>query len=143
MAGYSSKKPRLTQKEVAYQIFLRTGLQADIIKSVLDIYGEIIQEGLLGQVEIPIPGIGHLSWKQVAPRADVRRWNPKEKCYTEPKDVPGFQKTVLRLSSRWAEKQKEATLFDVGEENPADTSLVNYDEDDEIDDEDVDDGASE
>ena len=42
MGGYSSKKPRLTQKEVAYQIFLRTGLQADIIKSVLDIYGEII-----------------------------------------------------------------------------------------------------
>lgn len=52
-------------------------------------------------------------------------------------------KTVLRLSSRWAEKQKEATLFDVGEENPANTSLVNYDEDDEIDDEDVDDGTSE
>ena len=59
MAGYSSKKPRLTQKEVAYQIFLRTGFPADMVKTTLDIYGEIIQEGLLGQVEVPIPGIGH------------------------------------------------------------------------------------
>ena len=50
---------------------------------------------------------------------------------------------MLRLSSKWSAKQKEATLFDVGEENPANTSLVNYDEDDEIDDEDVDDGTSE
>lgn len=92
MAGYSSKKPRLTQKEVAYQIFLRTGLQADIIKSVLDIYGEIIQEGLLGQVEVPIPGIGYLSWKQVAPRADVRRWNPKRNVTLNLKMFRAFRK---------------------------------------------------
>lgn len=143
MAGYSSKKPRLTQKEVAYQIFLRTGFPVDMVKTTLDIYGEIIQEGLLGQVEVPIPGIGHFGWKQINPRSNVRRWNPKEKCYTEPQDIQGFQKTVLRLSSKWSAKQKEATLFDVGEENPANTSLVNYDEDDEIDDEDVGDGTSE
>ena len=141
MAGYSSKKPRLTQKEVAYQIFLRTGFPADMVKTTLDIYGEIVQEGLLGQVEVPISGIGHFGWKQINPRSNVRRWNPKEQCYTEPQDIQGFQKTVLRLSSKWSAKQKEATLFDVGEENPANTSLVSYDE--EIDKEDVDDGASE
>ena len=141
MAGYSSKKPRLTQKEVAYQIFLRTGFTADMVKTTLDIYGEIVQEGLLGQVEVPIPGIGHFGWKQINPRSKGRRWNPKEQCYTEPQDIQGFQKTVLRLSSKWSAKQKEATLFDVGEENPANTSLVSYDE--EIDKEDVDDGASE
>lgn len=135
MAGYSSKKPRLTQKEVAYQIFLRTGFPADMIKTTLDIYGEIVQEGLLGQVEIPIPGIGHFSWKQINPRSNVRRWNPQEHCYTEPQDIQGFQKTVLRLSSKWSAKQKAATLFDIGEENPANTNLVSYDENDEIDNE--------
>ena len=135
MAGYSSKKPSLTQKEVAYQIFLRTGLPADMIKTTLDIYGEIVQEGLLGQVEIPIPGIGHFSWKQINPRSNVRRWNPQEHCYTEPQDIQGFQKTVLRLSSKWSAKQKAATLFDIGEENPANTNLVSYDENDEIDNE--------
>lgn len=140
MGGYTSKKPRLTQKEVAYQIFLRTGFPADMVKTTLDIYGELVQDCLLGQVEVPIPGIGWFGWKQINPRSNVKRWNPKERCYTEPTDVPGFQKTVLRLSTKWSAKQKEATLFDIDEENPASTSLVNYDEDDE---EDVDDGASE
>ena len=60
MAGYSSKKPRLTQKEVAYQIFLRTGFPPDMVKTTLDIYGEIVQEGLLGQVEVPIPELAIL-----------------------------------------------------------------------------------
>lgn len=143
MSSYTSKKPRLTQKEVAYQIFLRTGFPPDMIKTTLDIYGEIIQEGLLGQVEVPIPGIGHFGWKQINPRADVRTWNPSECCYNEPKNVPGFQKTVLRLSSKWRDKQKEATLFELDEDNPAKTNLVDYSEDEEMEEEDVNDGTSE
>lgn len=137
MSSYTSKKPRLTQKEVAYQIFLRTGFPPDMIKTILDIYGEIVQEGLLGQVEVPIPGIGHFGWKQINPRADVRTWNPNSHCYNEPKDVPGFQKTVLRLSSKWSAKQKAATLFELSEDNPAKTNLVDYDEDEEMEEEEV------
>lgn len=137
MSSYTSKKPRLTQKEVAYQIFLRTGFPPDMIKTTLDIYGEIVQEGLLGQVEVPIPGIGHFGWKQINPRADVRTWNPNKHCYSEPKDVPGFQKTVLRLSSKWSAKQKAATLFELSEDNPAKTNLVDYDEDEEMEEEEV------
>lgn len=129
--GYSSKKPRLTQREVAYQIFLRTGFPADMIKTTLDIYGDIVREGLLGQVEVPIPGVGHFGWKQINPRANVRRWNPQEHCYTEPGDIPGFQKTVLRISSKWAAEQKVATLFQLGEENPAKADLVDYEENDD------------
>ena len=118
MAGYSSKKPRLTYREIADQIFKRSGIPFEMIKTVMDLYGEITEEALLGDVEVPFGRLGYFTWKQIMPRPDVTTWNPQECKYNEPQDVPGFQKTVFRVGSKWAKALKDASRFELGEKNP-------------------------
>ena len=106
-----------------------------MIKTVMDLYAEITEEALLGNVEVPFGRIGYFSWKQIMPRKDVVTWNPTEQRYNEPQDIPGFQKTVLRIGSNWAKVLKEASCFKLGEENPmkfgtAETAV--YEEDEEM-----------
>ena len=118
------KKPRLTQLEIARQIYYRTGFPVEMIKTVIEIYGEITQESLLGQVEVPFPGIGTFSWKQISPRKNVQQWCAWSQSFSEVYDKPGYQKTTLKLSRTWSTKLKEATRFEYGETNPATTSLI-------------------
>lgn len=136
--GYSSKKPSLTYREVADQIFKRSGIPLEMIKTVMDLYAEVTEEALLGNVEVPFGRIGFFSWKQINPRSDVVTWNPKEQRYNEPEDIPGFQKTVLRVGSNWAKVLKDASRFELGEKNPmmfgtAETAVVEDDEEMEND----------
>lgn len=131
--GFHSKKPSLTYREVADQIFKRSGIPLEIIKTVMDLYAEITEEALLGNVEVPFGRIGYFSWKQITPRPNVVTWNPSESRYNDPMDVPGFQKTVLRVGSKWAKILKDASRFELGEENPmkfgtADTAIYEEDE---------------
>lgn len=133
--GYYSKKPTLTYREVADQIFKRSGIPLEMIKTVMDLYAEITEEALLGNVEVPFGRIGYFSWKQITPRQDVVTWNPTEQRYNEPQDIPGFQKTVLRVGSNWAKVLKDASRFELGEENPmkfgtAETAV--YEDDEEM-----------
>lgn len=130
----NAKKPRLTLKEIANQIFIRTGFPKAVIKTIMDEYAEITEEALLGQVEVPFGRIGYFSWKQINPRENVVTYDAYNHCYREPQDVPGFQKTVFKTNRTWAGRIKEATLFGLDEENPAITSLINYDEDEDVDD---------
>ena len=133
--GFHAKKPALTYREVADQIFKRSGIPLEMIKTVMDLYAEITEEALLGNVEVPFGRIGYFSWKQINPRAEVVTWNPQEHKYNEPMDIPGFQKTVLRVGSNWAKVLKDASRFELGEENPmkfgtADTAV--YEDDEEM-----------
>ena len=133
--GFHAKKPTLTYREVADQIFKRSGIPLEMIKTVMDLYAEITEEALLGNVEVPFGRIGFFSWKQINPRADVVTWNPQEHKYNEPMDIPGFQKTVLRVGSNWAKVLKDASRFELGEDNPmkfgtADTAV--YEDDEEM-----------
>lgn len=133
MAGFSSKKPRLTYREVADQIFKRSGIPLELIKTVMDLYEEITEEALLGDVEVPFGRLGHFSWKQIMPRPNVVTWNPTELRYNEPQDIPGFQKTVFRVGANWAKVLKDASRFELGEENPmlfgtAETAVYEDDE---------------
>lgn len=118
MAGYYPKKPKLTYREVANQIFQRTGIPLEIIKTVMDVYADVAEEALLGAVEVPFGRIGHFSWKQIRPRANVATWDAWNRCYTEPHDIPGFQKTVLRVGAKWASILKEASYYELGQLNP-------------------------
>lgn len=118
MAGYYPKKPKLTYREVANQIFQRTGIPLEIIKIVMDVYADVTEEALLGAVEVPFGRIGHFSWKQIRPRANVATWDAWNRCYTEPHDIPGFQKTVLRVGAKWASVLKEASYYELGQPNP-------------------------
>lgn len=134
--GFYSKKPSLTHREVADQIFKRSGIPLEMIKTVMDLYAEITEEALLGNVEVPFGRIGYFSWKQINPRPNVVTWNPQEHKYNEPMDIPGFQKTVLRVGSKWARVLKDASYFELGEDNPmkfgtADTAV--YEEETEND----------
>lgn len=116
--GFYSKKPSLTYREVADQIFKRSGIPLEMIKTVMDLYAEVTEEALLGNVEVPFGRIGFFSWKQIMPKADVTVWNPKERRFDEHRDFPGYQKTMFRVSKNWTETLKEASAFGPGEENP-------------------------
>lgn len=134
--AYCSKKPRLTYREVADQIFKRSGIPLELIKTVMDLYAEVTEEALLGDVEVPFGRIGCFSWKQIMPRENVVTWNPCERKYNDPEDIPGFQKTVLRVGANWAKILKDASRFELGEENPmkfgtAETAVYEEDENEE------------
>lgn len=143
MAGYYPKKPKLTYREVANQIFQRTGIPLEIIKTVMDVYADVAEEALLGAVEVPFGRIGHFSWKQIRPRANVATWDAWNRCYTEPHDIPGFQKTVLRVGAKWASILKEVSYYELGQPNPMlfgdeEPDVENTEKDDfEVDAEDV------
>lgn len=132
----SIKKPKLTLRETMKQISDRTGATFAMTQAFMNVYDDIIKESLLGQVEVPIGTVCTLTWMQVNPRENVQTWDPWKKEMTEPHNVPGFQKTNVRVSRAWARQLKELTLFEVGEENPVPVILPDDRVDQSYDDED-------
>lgn len=134
------KKPRLTYREIADQIFKMTGLDKEIVKAVMDAYAEITEEALLGQVEVPFGKLGYFSYKQISPMENYVPWHPHEGRYGEPYNRDGYQKSCFRFNAVWAGRQKEATRWPFGEENPMlellDLDAINAadDEDEELED---------
>lgn len=118
------------------QISDRTGATFAMTQAFMNVYDDIIKESLLGQVEVPIGTVCTLTWMQVNPRENVQTWDPWKKEMTEPHNVPGFQKTNVRVSRAWARQLKELTLFEVGEENPVPVILPDDRVDQSYDDED-------
>ena len=115
---YYPKKPKLTSLEVMEQIRDRTGVPLEGVRKILEAYNALTKEALLENVEVPFGEIGYFSWKQINAREDVVTWNPRERRYNEPENIPGFQKTVMRINKTWAKELKERTRFEYGEENP-------------------------
>lgn len=112
------KKPRLTYREIADQIFKMTGLDKEIVKAVMDAYAELTEEALLGQVEVPFGKLGYFSYKQIAPKENHVDWLPLEKRFSDPQNKDGYQKSWFRFNGAWANRQREATRWPFGEENP-------------------------
>lgn len=126
-----SKRPKLTYREIENQIFLRTGIPREMVRAVINSYGEIIEEALIGQVEVPFCKLGYFTIKQMQPKT-VRQVLPRVANYGEMIDLDGYQKTIFRTNTVWAGRQKQATLWRMGEENPM---LELFDWDDGMDDE--------
>lgn len=120
-----SKRPKLTYREIENQIFLRTGIPREMVRAVVNSYGEIIEESLIGQVEVPFCKLGYFTIKQMKPRR-VKQLLSVASNYGELMDLDGYQKTIFRVNTTWAHKQKEATLWKDGEENPM-LKLFNWD----------------
>jgi len=116
--AYYPKKPRVTELEVIKQIEDRTGIPVEGIKKIVNAYSDIVKEALLSGVEVPFGEICYFSWKQINARPDVCTWNPYTCCYTEPHDIPGFRKMVVRVNQNWGREFKAVTLFNLGEKNP-------------------------
>lgn len=112
-----SKRPKLTYREIENQIFLRTGIPREMVRAVVNSYGEIIEESLIGQVEVPFCKLGYFTIKQMKPR-QAKQFLSAASNYGELMDLDGYQKTIFRVNTTWARKQKEATLWKDGEENP-------------------------
>lgn len=141
-----SKRPKLTYREIENQIFLRTGIPREMVRAVINSYGEIIEEALIGQVEVPFCKLGYFTIKQMQPKT-VKQSIPNTYNYGEMIDLDGYQKTIFRVNTVWAGRQKQATLWPFGGENPM-LELFDWDdgmdESDEIDDDEVEeDGADE
>lgn len=111
-------KPRLTHREIEAQIFKRSGIPMEFIHMVLSLWDEIVEEGLYGGMEVPVGQYGFLTWKQIQPKKDVAIWSMAKQCYSEPQDTPGYCKANFRFSSKWKQKLKEITRFELGEANP-------------------------
>lgn len=135
----SIKKPKLTRRELMKQISDRTGATFAMTQAFMNVFDDIVKESLLGQVEVPIGTVCTLTWVQINPRENVSTWDPWKKEMTEPHNVPGFQKTNVRISRAWAKQLKELTLFEVGEENPVPVILPDERVDSSCDEEDDDD----
>lgn len=139
-----SKRPRLTPREVENQIFLRTGIPREMVRAVIKSYGEVVEESLVGQVEVPLSKIGYFTVKQMKPKT-VRQAIPTASNFGEMLDLDGYQKTIFRVNSVWAHRQKEATLWPFGGENPMlelfdwDDGTDNVEENDDVEPDEIDD----
>lgn len=126
-----SKRPKLTYREVENQVFLRTGIPREMVRAAISSYCEIIQESLIGQVEVPLYKLGYFTIKQMKPK-QMKQYFAIASNYGEMMDLDGYQKPIFRVNSYFAHNMKEATLWKFGEENPM---LELFDWDDGMDDE--------
>lgn len=111
-------KARLSPTEVAKAISARTGLSPKMARTVIDAYIEIVKEGMLAQVEVPLGRFCIFTWTQYQPKKDFTNWDYRTQSMTEPHDTIGYQKTNARISKEWQKRLKDATAFHNGEENP-------------------------
>lgn len=130
-------KPRLTYREIEAQIFKRSGIPIEFIRMVMNLWDEVTEEGMYGGMEVPVGQYGFLTWKQIQPKKNVALWNMRKKCYDEPQDTPGYCKANFRFSTKWKQKLKEATRFELGEVNPMLFGMEDDCQDDEEIDEEV------
>lgn len=126
-------RPKLTQKEIEQQIFERTCVPHELITIVLKSFFEVTEEALIGNVEVPFGRLGWFSWKQINPRENVVLWDYKNKCYKEPQNIDGYQKTVFRTGTAWSKRLKEISTFAINELNPMGTTFAEEDEEEEND----------
>lgn len=124
-----SKRPKLTYREIENQIFLRTGIPREMVRAAISSYCEIIQEALIGQVEVPLYKLGYFTIKQMKPKEMKQQFEIAHN-YGEIVKLDGYQKPIFRVNSYFAHNLKEATLWKFGEENPM---LELFDWDDGID----------
>ena len=104
--------PNLKEKEIAREIYNRTGMPIENIEQVIKLYFEIGQECLMNGFEFPVGEIGKITWRTYEPKENVVTFNPKFQEHTAPHNIPGFKKTILKVNGKWDREYKEATTVD-------------------------------
>lgn len=69
----SKGKPSLLSDDLYKALKERTGVPASVCEKVLKAYSEIIKQGIVNQVEIPLCGVGTFTWKEI-PCLDYNEW---------------------------------------------------------------------
>lgn len=66
-------KPRILSEDLYKALKKRTGVPAVACEKVIRAYCEIIKQGLVNQVEIPLHNVGTFTWKEI-PCFDYSEW---------------------------------------------------------------------
>ena len=106
------KYPRLSKKELQDEIYERTGFPVDTIRKIVGAYTDIISETIMAGVEVPIRGLGVLTFKELKPRNLRMNVKTLKHDIGDIIRVKGYRYPVLRLKQGLREEMRKKTEWD-------------------------------
>ena len=112
------RKPKITSTEVTNEISKRLGLKQEMVKKVIDAYGDIVYQCLLNKIQVPFYPLGTFSFNVIPPRDHVE-WRCYYNAEGEPivfyqDKVDGYIKPSWSFGRTWAVKLKDNSRIPYG-----------------------------
>ena len=114
----SNKKPKISARQVYREIAKRTHTPVDVVSSIVQAYGEIVEQCLKNKIQISLGRVGTFSYKEVPPM-DYTEWlgNMSGKddlvIYWQ-KEVAGYSKPKFTFSTSCRQRINNATRVPYG-----------------------------
>lgn len=113
-------RPKISLGDVHREIRRRAGVPEEVSKAVFKAYERIIKESLIAGVEVPLLGLGRLTWRVIPPK------NSQKMFGVVRHGVDGYNRTTIRFSRGWLNEFRDATRV------PYADSTMDDDEDSEV-----------
>ena len=105
------KYPQIKRGDVVKSVAAMSGIDYDVVAHVLQVYHKAIHDLLISEVEVPIPGVGYITFQDNKPRPRGVRYNPSIREYIDSLPKEGYKRIKIKQSPAFKQDIFYATRY--------------------------------
>ena len=103
------KYPQIKRADMVKSVAAMSGMDYDVV--ILQVYHKAIHDLLINEVEVPIPGVGYITFQNIKPKPRGVRYNPVIKEHIESLPKEGFKRLKIKQSAQFKQDIFYATRY--------------------------------
>ena len=105
------KYPQIKRADMVKSGAAMSGMDYDVVAHILQVYHKAIHDLLISEVEVPIPGVGYITFQNIKPKPRGVRYNPVIKEHIESLPKEGFKRLKIKQSAQFKQDIFYATRY--------------------------------
>lgn len=105
------KYPQIKRADMVKSVAAMSGMDYDVVAHILQVYHKAIHDLLISEVEVPIPGVGYITFQNIKPKPRGVRYNPVIKEHIESLPKEGFKRLKIKQSAQFKQDIFYATRY--------------------------------
>lgn len=105
------KYPQIKRADMVKSVAAMSGMDYDVVAHILQVYHKAIHDLLINEVEVPIPGVGYITFQNIKPKPRGVRYNPVIKEHIESLPKEGFKRLKIKQSAQFKQDIFYATRY--------------------------------
>lgn len=106
-----AKYPKLSHKEINDEVVKRTGQSNQLVANVIRVYRDVLREALVNGVEVTIPELCTLTFRDHPPRPAGEYWDGYTKTRHYFPDRQGYYALIVKPNDTVKQKIKAGTIY--------------------------------
>lgn len=106
-----AKYPKLTHKEINDEVVKRTGQSNQLVGNVIRAYRDVLREALINGVEVTMPELCTLTFRDHPPRPAGEYWDGYTKTRHYFPDRQGYYALIVKPNDTVKQKIKAGTIY--------------------------------